>query len=287
MKSTPIAVAAVALLSCGEPYESGEGRDAAKPPSGETSVDGTEAEVPALPKPGSAGKGGPPGDSVGPCPGCRVHVPPAAHGPMRVVVALHGDEGRDIGVLRATAGVIELWRAAADALGFIVLAPACPASLGCNGAWSDWLAAASYRPSSAALAWLDGQVDAIEASYDVRTDAEYLAGISGGAYWLGYYAQARASRFAGVAFVAGGMPAFTAYHGCPACKIPGYFLGGSGDFRTAGQMSDTATAFQQCGQGVTLDLFEGNHEQTIASLSVANKASAILQFFAARPLVCR
>jgi poly(3-hydroxybutyrate) depolymerase len=233
----------------------------------------------------SHGSGGALGDSIGPCPDCRVHVPPSyGSGPMPLLVLLHGDEGRD-GRAAATAGAIASFRAAADAAGFIVLAPACPASLGCDGAWSDWLASEGYHPSAASLSWLDAQVDAIESAYDVRTSGEYLAGTSGGAYWLGYYAQARADRFAGVAFVAGGLPAYTASNACPACKLPGYFLGGSGDYRTAGQMSDTARAFQTCGEATTLDLVTGDHEQTIASLP-SGRASAILAWFEARPRAC-
>jgi poly(3-hydroxybutyrate) depolymerase len=201
-------------------------------------------------------------------------------------VALHGDEGRDLGGAAATSMVIDSWRVAADAAGFIVLAPACPTDIGCDGAWSDWLATEGYRPSNASLAWLDAQVDAIEARYDVDLSGEYLAGYSGGAYWLGYYAQARASRFAGVAFVAGGMPAYTAFNACPSCKIPGYFLGGDGDPRTAGQMSDTASAFQACGEEIHLELVPGSHEEAIASLTTKNEAGAILTWFAARPRAC-
>ena len=237
---------------------------------------------------GSAGGGGGPlGDSVGPCTDCRVHVPPSyvPGAPAPLVVVLHGDEGRDYGVANATQGAIGLWSAAADARGFIVLALACPADHGCNGAWSDWLDSEQYRVSDANLAWLDAQVDAMEASYAIDTTSEYLTGYSGGAYWLGYVAPARASRFAGVAYVAGGMPAYQAYHGCPTCKIPGYFLGGDGDYRTEGQMSDTASAFDGCAQEIELQLVSGDHQQTIASLG-AGRALDILDWFAARPLAC-
>ncbi len=162
---------------------------------------------------------------------------------------------------------------------------ACPAAQGCNGAWSDWLAAQNYRLTAATLAWLDSQVDGIEAAYNVELDREYLAGYSGGAYWLGYYAQARADRFAGVALVAGGMPAYTANHGCPTCKIPGYFLGGDMDFRTQ-QMSDTANAFTTCGEEIRTDLITGGtHQSTIGSLATG-KALEILSWLHARPLAC-
>jgi hypothetical protein len=238
---------------------------------------------------GSGGTGGALGDSAGPCGGCRVHVPPSYSSatPMRLLVALHGDEGRSMGVAGATGLAIDNWRAAADQAGFIVLALACPASLGCNGAWSDWLASERYQPSAASLAYLDAQVDAIEAKYNVLLAGEYLAGTSGGAYWLGYAAPARASRFAGVAFVAGGMPAYDVYKGCPSCKIPGYFLGGTSDFRTAGQMTDTADAFARCGQEVSFDKVQGDHGATIASLVTSKKAKAILDWFVAHPRACK
>ena len=88
-----------------------------------------------------------------------------------------------------------------------------------------------------------------------------------------------------VAFVAGGMPAWTGTgHACPAKKIPGYFLGGDKDPRTGGQMSDTASSFQTCGQEINLDLVaNADHGQTIATLGTGT-ADAILTWFDARPL---
>jgi poly(3-hydroxybutyrate) depolymerase len=279
----------VFLLACGDdaadaPAEAPAGENAAVPTGAQPAGDVDAAAPMSDTRPS-----GPLGDSLGPCTDCRVHVPAsyASSRPAGLVVVLHGDEGRDIGTLAATANAIDLFRDAADARGFIVLALACPASLGCNGAWSDWLAASSYRVPDGALAWLDAQADAIEKSYAVLTSREVLAGFSGGAYWLGYAAQARANRFAGVAFVAGGMPAYAAYNGCPPCKIPGYFLGGNGDPRTAGQMSDTASAFQKCGEETKLDLVTGDHQQAIASLTTQKRAGAILDWFVARPLACR
>jgi poly(3-hydroxybutyrate) depolymerase len=202
---------------------------------------------------------------------------------MKLLVALHGDEGRDLGLEAATGGVVSLWQQASDAAGYLLFAPACPAARGCNGAFSDWLAADGYDPSPEALAWLDERVDELERRYNVDRAREYLAGYSGGAYWLGAYAPARASRFAAVAFVAGGMPAYHAFHGCPARRLPGYFLGGDGDFRTEGQMSDTASAFVACGQEIELDLVaNADHQATIASLATG-RAAAILTWFGSRP----
>ncbi len=266
---------------------SGSGAGDAASTGGDDATAGSSAGSGGSPT-ASGGNGGPLGDSAGPCTDCRVHVPsgysPSVPAPL--VVTLHGDEGRDYGTAAAASGSIDLWRAAADARGFIVVALACPADRGCNGAWSDWLDSEQYRVSDGNLGWLDEQVAAIEASYNIETRAEYLAGYSGGAYWLGYTGPARSSRFAGVAFIAGGMPAYHAYNGCPPCSIPGYFLGGDGDYRTEGQMSDTATAFNGCGQELQLDLYSGDHQQTIASLSGDQKALDILDWFLARPLAC-
>jgi poly(3-hydroxybutyrate) depolymerase len=246
-------------------------------------ADGGAADGASSPGQGSGGSGGAP---LTACPSCVVHVPPgydASH-PVRLVVALHGDEGREFGLDAATAGVIALWRDAADAAGFLLFAPACPAAHGCDGAFSDWLAADGYDPPAASLGWLDTQVDELEARYNIDRSREYLGGHSGGAYWLGAYAPARASRYAAVAFVAGGMPAYHTLHGCPSRSLPGYFLGGDGDPRTSGQMSDTANAFQACGEPIQLQLVTGaDHEATIASLANGN-AAAILAWFAMQAL---
>lgn len=197
------------------------------------------------------------------------------------MVSLHGDEGPDAGV----PSVISLWSAAADAHGFLVLALPCGAELGCaDGNWSGWLAAQGYQITPANMATMNAQTSMVESLYAVDTKREYLSGYSGGAYVLGYFAQAQAARYGAVAFVAGGMPAWTATgHGCPASPLPGYFLGGDGDYRTAGQMSDTARAFEACGDEHTLDLVTGaDHGATIASLG-SGRADAILTWFEAHP----
>lgn len=234
------------------------------------------------------GSGGAGGGALSDCPSCKVFVPSSyAQGtPTKLLVALHGDEGRDFGLDAATSGVIGSWQAAAEGAGYIVLAVACPAGKGCNGAWSDWLAQDGYHPSAASLAWMDAQVTDLEGRYNIDRSREYLSGYSGGAYWLGYYAQARASRFGGVAFVAGGMPAYTSFNACPACKLPGYFLGGDKDPRTGGQMSDTANAFNGCGEPIKLDVvMNADHDQTIGSLATG-RAKVILAWFNGLPLSC-
>lgn len=213
-----------------------------------------------------------------------MHVPPsyATKKPAPLLLAFHGDEGPASGV----PSVIQLWTSAADAHGYLVLAVPCSSEIGCaNGNWSGWLAGQSYQITAQRMAQINGWADAMESLYDVDTKREYLAGYSGGAYVLGYFAQAQADRYAGAAFVAGGMPAWTGTgHACPTKKIPGYFLGGDKDPRTEGQMSDTAEAFQGCGQEIELDLVaNADHGQTIAALGTG-RADAILGWFDARPL---
>jgi len=219
------------------------------------------------------------------CTDCKLFVPPGyTRGtPTPLLIALHGDEGRDFGRDAATSGVIGTWSGAAALADVIVFAPPCSAEIGCNGAWSDHLASTGYKLADSSIAWLDAQVDAIEDAYNIDVSREMLTGYSGGAYWLGYFAQARADRYSGVAFVAGGMPAYTAFNGCPSRAMPGYFLGGDQDFRTE-QMSDTANAFAACNEEIHTDLVSNaDHEATISSLVSANKAEAILAWLVARP----
>jgi poly(3-hydroxybutyrate) depolymerase len=194
-----------------------------------------------------------------------------------LMLSLHGDEGPTAGV----PSVIGLWSSASDKHGTIVLAIPCGSGLGCtDGNYSNWLAGQGYQITSTNMDWINDQAKAVESLYNVDTKREYLSGYSGGAYVLGYLGQAQAARYAAVAFVAGGMPAWTGTgHACPATKIPGYFLGGDGDYRTGGQMSDTASAFQGCGEEAKLDLVTGaDHTGTIDSLGTG-RADAIMTWF--------
>jgi len=111
-----------------------------------------------------------------------------------------------------------------------------------------------------------------------------LAGYSGGAYVLGYFAQAQAARYKAVAFVAGGMPAWSGTgHPCPSPKIPGYFLGGDGDFRTSGQMTDTKNDFDKCMEETKFVVVAGaDHGATINTIGTGN-GDAILTWMLTRP----
>jgi hypothetical protein len=239
------------------------------------------SDASAAPSAGSGGTGGAIGPSVPlpGCAGCRLHAPTgyAATKAAPLLIALHGDEGPAAGV----PSVISLWSTAADKHGAFVLALPCGAELACSdGNWSGWLAGQGYQITPANMAWMNAQAAKVESLYNIDVKREYASGYSGGAYVMGYFGQAQAARYAAVAFIAGGMPAWTGTgHACPARKIPGYFLGGDGDPRTGGQMSDTAQSFSSCGQPVELDVVKGaDHEGAIGSLG-AGRADVILGWF--------
>lgn len=275
-----------ASTSSGSGGSSGSTTSSSGAPGDGGTGDGGSGDGGATPGQGSGGTGGLVGASVtlAGCTDCRVHVPPsyATKKPAPLLVALHGDEGPSAGV----PSVIQLWTSAADKHGYLVLAVPCSSQIGCaDGNYSGWLAGQGYRITAQNMAVINGWADKMEELYDVDTKREYLGGYSGGAYVLGYFAQAQADRYAGAAFVAGGMPAWTGTgQPCPAKKIPGYFLGGEDDFRTEGQMTDTKNAFATCMQEAELVVVAGaDHGQTIATLG-AGRGDAILTWFNARPL---
>jgi poly(3-hydroxybutyrate) depolymerase len=198
-----------------------------------------------------------------PCAGCIVQVPSNA-GTKRLplLVALHGDEG-DPGL---TASV---WGPVADALHVVLFAPHCPQSEGClfpNGAgttssWWGWLQAGSGYDDL----WIGRQTSIVEQRFRIDRAREYLAGWSGGADYLGWYALRHAGRFAGAAFVAGGVP----YTGsCPSRRLPTFFLMGANDFRYAsGQPEQVRSLLVRCGSPTSEVVEPGaDHQTTIASL---------------------
>jgi poly(3-hydroxybutyrate) depolymerase len=218
-----------------------------------------------------------------------VHVPPTydPKTPAKLLVALHGDEGTS-DLPSATAGVISLWRTEADAHGYIVLALACSSEIQCNGAWDLWAYAGQPVPASVEQ-WIDQQISTVETRYNVASKGKFVTGYSGGAYFLSWYALSHASKFGGVAFVAGGMPYWQALNGCPTCKIPGYFLGGDQDPRTGdpNAMSGLLSQFSGCSQPFVTDLVAGaDHSAAIESLA-SGRGDAILTWFDARPLGCQ
>lgn len=198
-----------------------------------------------------------------PCAGCIVEVPTATGGKrLPLLVALHGDEGDPA----LTASV---WGPVAAALHVVLLAPHCPVSEGCsfpNGAgttssWWGWLQEGNRYDDG----WIGRQAALVERRFTIDRAREYIAGWSGGADFLGWYALRHAARFAGAAFVAGGVP-YT--NSCPSRRLAAFFLMGSGDFRYAsGQPDQVRSLLVRCGSP-TVEVVEpgADHTATIMSL---------------------
>ncbi len=239
----------------------------------ETAID---APRPTGPR-GSGGSGGAPGTQTGwPCTRCLTTVPASydASVPTPLVIALHGDEGRP----KATHGI---WKRAAQEKGFILVSPECPRSLGCKGRWGDgtW-----HRGGTAAsIAWLDAQIDAVEAAYNIDRSRVYLVGGSRGAVFVGFFADAFAPRFAAVAMYGGGYSSFA--NRCAACAVPAYVLVGDNDFLLDIAMK-ARDWFRDCGSEVELDTLPGVDHRGIGKAIMKGKASTILEWFRARPNAC-
>ena len=158
-----------------------------------------------------------------PCDNCRMLVPDSYDGePTPLLVALHGDEGTSEHIYTA-------YRRHVEASGWLMVSLECPRDLGCwSGSWYEWENTGGHDWD-----WLGRQVDAVAAEYNVDPNAVHLTGWSGGAQYLGRYAVRFAERYAGVAYIGGGVPSRRAE--CPACEIPAYFLIGSRDFNGGGK----------------------------------------------------
>jgi poly(3-hydroxybutyrate) depolymerase len=192
-----------------------------------------------------------------PCAGCIVQVP-SGHAVRRrpLLVALHGDEGDP----QLTAAV---WGPVAAALGVVLFAPHCPVASGAGttSSWWGWFQSGSRYDDG----WIGRQAALVERRFRVDRRREYLAGWSGGADFLGWYALRHADRFAGAAFVAGGVP-YTA--ACPSRRLAAFFLMGSNDFRFAsGQPEQVRSVLAGCGSP-TAEIVEpgADHQATITSL---------------------
>ncbi|HZT91281.1 MAG TPA: hypothetical protein VFA05_04500 [Gaiellaceae bacterium] len=210
-----------------------------------------------------------------PCAGCIVQLPKRpARAPLLVV--LHGDEGNPT-------LIASLWGPGAAAHHMILFAPQCPVALGCrfaNGigftsSWWGWLQSPQYVDS-----WLGAQLTQLEKRYKVDRSREYVAGWSGGADYLGWYALRHASRFAAAAFVAGGVPYVQS---CPAAKLPSFFLLGGSDPRyLTGQPTQVAHVLQACGSPTQIVVVPGaDHQTSIMALQTRGYASAIVTFMLA------
>lgn len=196
-----------------------------------------------------------------PCAGCLVVLPRTIGRATPVLVALHGDEGSP-DLMASVMG-----RAAA-ARGLILFAPHCPVARGCsfpNGAattssWWGWLQSGRYDE-----AWLGAQLGRVTARYRVQHARRFVAGWSGGADFLGWYALRHATTFSAAAFLAGGVPYYTR---CPAAPLPAYFLLGAADPRyLSGQPGQVESVLRSCGSETYVDTVpNADHQATLATL---------------------
>ncbi|MBA3452700.1 MAG: hypothetical protein H0T42_06395 [Deltaproteobacteria bacterium] len=226
---------------------------------------------------GSLGSGGAPGTQTSwPCSHCITTVPAAYDPsvPAPLVVSLHGDEGSP----RASHGI---WKQAALDNGYILLSPECPRDLGCTGRWGTggW-----HRDGPAgSVAWINAQIDAVEAKYNIDRSRIYLLGGSRGAVYVGFHADAFAPRIAGAAMYAGGYSSVTST--CASCALPVYILVGDRDY-----LLDIANKardwFQSCGSEVVFDKMSGVRHRGIGKSLLKGKATTILEWFSARPSSC-
>ena len=224
---------------------------------------------------GSGGTGGPAGEQLGwPCASCRIDAPNSASSrPTPLLVALHGDEG-------TSEYIYDAYRPHARDAGWLLVSLECPRDQGCwSGSWYEWEDGPGHD-----WGWLGEQVDAVEAAYDVDRDAVYLTGWSGGAQYLGRYAVRFDERYAGVAYIGGGLPGWNAT--CPGCAIPAYFLIGSRDF-----LLDSAEEMQAflegCAHEVRWDERPGRPHADIWDMVYDGGGTQIIDWFGARPNVCR
>lgn len=197
-----------------------------------------------------------------PCSGCLVQTAPSAKA-QPLLVVLHGDEGDP-------ALIASVWGPVAAARHMILFAPKCPAALGCPGSWWGWLqSGTAYRD-----AWLGSQIAQVTGRYRVDRSREYVAGWSGGADYLGWYALRHADRFAAAVFVAGGVPYVQS---CPARKLPAFFLLGAADPRyLSGQPTQVQHVLASCGSETKVVVVPGaGHQESIESLRTRGYASRI------------
>jgi poly(3-hydroxybutyrate) depolymerase len=124
-----------------------------------------------------------------PCEGCLLEVPEKIATPAPLVVALHGDEG-------SPAKIAALWAPIAREKGFILLAPRCPKSEGCDGSWWRW---------NAATTWLEDQIQAVDAKHPIDRNRRWLTAWSGGASYASLHMPELAKTFAAFSLAGGGI----------------------------------------------------------------------------------
>lgn len=209
-----------------------------------------------------------------PCAGCVLDPPPAdAAAPL--VVVLHGDAG---GGSPDVHGAADVFAKEAAKRGIAVFAPRCPTDKGCaEGSWWQW---EGGDPTQ----WLESQVKAIEATYAIDPDRIFLAGWSGGASYLGWWAGALGGRYAAVAHLGGGIPPRD--KACPRCNLPALFVVGDANplHHLAVGLRDRYLA---CGADVRWDLHpKANHAGEWSAVHATAAPATILDWLLAHPRHC-
>lgn len=176
-----------------------------------------------------------------PCSQCVTAIPqpnPAADAfGVPVLVLLHGDG-------QAASTLFDPWKGAATR-GIAVVSLACPSDAGCKGSWWRW---------NGDPAWIDAQLEKVNARVKIDRARLWIAGFSGGASYIGYRTQQIEQTFSALVIHGGGMaPADTA---CSTATRRTYFL--LGDKNPLHALAQQLRAHcTQCGGDVTQKLLIG------------------------------
>jgi predicted esterase len=227
-----------------------------------------------------AGTSGGSGGAVGvtrtdwPCAGCAVGVPDGLNQTpgAKLLVLLHGDEGTAVPIFNAFAPEL---RKTTD---FILFAPQCPLANHCtDGAW--------WHTGPPTDDWINQQVAAIEAQYNIDYDHEHLGGVSGGAIYISaILAYLYPDRYGSANLISGGIP--PSVSACPSCLMPFWFVEGDQDFEyTLGRTPATRDYYKACGDEINFELVPGLDHQGAANHAIAEIPS-ILDWFRSHPNTC-
>jgi poly(3-hydroxybutyrate) depolymerase len=175
-----------------------------------------------------------------PCAGCKASSPVGSE-PTPLLVVLHGDWGQ------GPAGLLSAWERHAALRGVALLAPQCPADLGCKGSWWQW----NGDPS-----WVTAQVDAFAQKRAIDRERTWIAGWSGGASYMGLRATELQRSFAALVYHGGGIPPRAPCPSADAKRAPVYFLVG-----TANPLHHLAVSLRdhhrQCGDSTVWNALAG------------------------------
>ena len=212
-----------------------------------------------------------------PCKGCFVDLPAASSAPAPLLVLLHGDPPAG-STTPDVAGVAALFAKPANQRSIVVFTPRCPKAEGCTlGSWWQW-------EKGDPTVWLEAQVSAVETLVAIDPDRIYIAGWSGGASYLGWWASALGGRFAAVAHLGGGIGPPT--KACGYCSVPALFV--VGDANTYHHLAvGLRDHYVGCGFETKWELHKkAGHPEEWAAVAAPGAADAILGWFLAHPRRC-